>query len=113
MLVQSGEVIQGLDDTAIEPRTAIGTNHNGRWILLIVVDGRQPFYSAGATFAELADLMSDFGAFNAMSLDGGGSSTMVIEDENGEPLLLNSPIDSYIPGRERPVANHFGISINR
>ena len=113
MLVQSGEVIQDLNDTAIEPRTAIGTNHNGRWILLIVVDGRQPFYSAGATFAELADLMSDFGAFNAMSLDGGGSSTMVIEDENGEPLLLNSPIDSYIPGRERPVANHFGISINR
>jgi len=48
-----------------------------------------------------------------MSLDGGGSSTMVIEDENGQPRVLNSPIDQYVPGRERPVANHIGIFINR
>jgi hypothetical protein len=111
MLIQGGEVISDLDDTEFDPRTAIGTNRNGRYIYLVVVDGRQPFYSEGATFAELADLLKDLGAFNAMGLDGGGSSTMVIEGENGEPVILNSPIDSYIPMRERPVANHFGVYI--
>jgi hypothetical protein len=111
MLIQGGEVIPDLEDTEFDPRTAIGTNRNGRYIYLVVVDGRQPFYSEGATFAELADLLKDLGAFNAMSLDGGGSSTMVIEGENGEPVILNSPIDSYIPMRERPVANHFGVYV--
>jgi hypothetical protein len=46
-----------------------------------------------------------------MALDGGGSSTMVFEEDNGEPVILNSPIDNYIPGRERPVANHFGVYV--
>lgn len=111
MLIQGGNIIPDLNDMEIDPRTAIGTNHNGRFIYLVVVDGRQPFYSEGATFAELADLLQNLGAAYAMSLDGGGSSTMVIEGKNGEPVILNSPIDSYIPLRERPVANHLGIYI--
>jgi hypothetical protein len=111
MLIQGGEIIPDLGDSEIDPRTAIGTNRNGRFIYLVVVDGRQPFYSEGATFVELAELLKDLGAFNAMSLDGGGSSTMVIEGENGEPDIVNSPIDSYIPMRERPVANHLGVYV--
>jgi len=111
MLINSGEVENGLDDSTLEPRTAIGLNNNSRYVYLVVVDGRQPFYSDGATFHELAELMLEHGAFFAMSLDGGGSSTIVIE-KNGKPAVLNSPIDSYIPGRERPVANHFGVYVN-
>lgn len=113
MLILSGEIVPDLNDKAIHPRTAIGVNRNGRWIYLVVVDGRQPFYSTGATFQELAELLKDFGAFSAMSLDGGGSSAMVIEGQYGNPVILNSPIDSYIPGRERPVANHLGIFLDR
>lgn len=113
MLIQSGEIIPDLNDSVLHPRTAIGMNKNGRWLYLIVVDGRQPFYSSGATFQEVAEILQDFGAFNAMALDGGGSSTMVIEGENGEPIVLNSPIDNYIPGRERPVANHLGVFISK
>jgi hypothetical protein len=111
MLIQGGEIVPDLDNTEIDPRTAIGTNHNGRFTYLVVVDGRQPFYSEGATFAELAKLLKELGAFYAMSLDGGGSSTMVMAGKNGEPVILNSPIDSYIPMRERPVANHFGVYV--
>ncbi len=111
MLINSGKVENGLDDSTLEPRTAIGLNNNSRYVYLVVVDGRQPFYSDGATFHELAELMLEHGAFFAMSLDGGGSSTIVIE-KNGKPVVLNSPIDSYIPGRERPVANHFGVYVN-
>ena len=113
MLIVSREIVPDLNDKAIHPRTAIGINRNGRWLYLVVIDGRQPFYSTGATYQELANLLKDFGAFSAMALDGGGSSAMIIEDADGESLLLNSPIDSYIPGRERPVANHFGIFLDR
>ena len=111
MIVLKGDVAPDLDDGELEPRTAIGMNRNGRYLYLIVVDGRQPFYSSGATFAELAQILIEQGAYIAMSLDGGGSSTMVIEGEAGEPVILNSPIDNYIPGRERPVANHLGIYV--
>jgi len=109
MLVEQGKVVDGLNSSQFNPRTAIGMNKNGRYLILIVVDGRQPFYSEGATFVKLAELLISQGANIAMNLDGGGSSTMVIEGKNGEPVILNSPIDNYIPGRERPVANHFGI----
>ncbi len=111
MIVLKGEVAPDLNDKGVEPRTAIGTNRNGRYLYLVVVDGRQPFYSSGATFAELARVLIDQGVYIAMSLDGGGSSTMVIEGEEGQPVIMNSPIDNYIPGRERPVANHLGIYI--
>ena len=111
MIVLKGELVADLNDKGVEPRTAIGMNRNGRYLYLVVVDGRQPFYSSGATFAELAQILIEQGAYIAMSLDGGGSSTMVIEGEAGEPVILNSPIDNYIPGRERPVANHLGIHL--
>jgi len=108
-LIEGGEKVADLDDSERDPRTALGFNKNGRWLYLVVVDGRQPFYSAGATFDELADILLAHGAHFAMSLDGGGSTTMVIRDADGEPVILNSPIDQYVPGRERPVANHLGI----
>lgn len=112
-LVLGGGKVEGLDDSEREPRTAIGFNKNGRWLYLVVVDGRQPFYSAGATFDELAEILLAHGAHYGMSLDGGGSSTLVIAGEDGNPLILNSPIDQYVPGRERPVANHIGIFIGK
>lgn len=113
MLIQGGEIIAELDDTVLHPRTAIGVNRNGRYVYLIVVDGRQPFYSDGATFQELAELLRDAGAHFALALDGGGSSTLVVMAEDGRAEVLNSPIDNYIPGRERPVANHFGVYIEQ
>jgi phosphodiester glycosidase len=111
MLLQRGEIEPGLDDEELDPRTAIGLNRNGRYLYLLVVDGRQPFYSQGATFAELAELLKKQGAVIGMSLDGGGSSTLVIEGSDGQPEIMNSPIDNYIPGRERPVGNHLGVFV--
>lgn len=111
MLLSGGAPVQGLDNVAVHPRTAIGYSRNGRYVYLVVVDGRQPFYSEGITLLELSRLMISLGVQYAMNLDGGGSSTMVVQGQNGQPRLLNSPIDSYIPGRERPVGNHLGIFI--
>lgn len=112
MIVVGGEIVNDLDDSILHPRTAVGVNRNGRYVYLVVVDGRQPFYSDGATMQELAELLQELGAHYAMALDGGGSSTLVVEADDGRSVVLNSPIDSYIPGRERPVANHFGVFID-
>jgi hypothetical protein len=111
MIVLKGEIAPDLQNEEVEPRTAVGINRNGRYLYLIVVDGRQPLYSEGATFTELAELFIEQGAFMAMSLDGGGSSTMVAESDDGNPMILNSPIDHYIPGTERPVGTHLGIYV--
>ena len=109
MLVAGGRIMDSLNDADIHPRTAVGYSGNGKFLYIVVVDGRQPFYSQGMKLTELAQLMLDLGAHDAMNLDGGGSSTLVVRGADGSPRVLNSPIDLYIPGRERPVANHLGI----
>ena len=111
MLIERGKILDGLDNNELDPRTAVGINKSGRVMILIVIDGRQPFYSEGATFVKLAELLIKYGAYFAMNLDGGGSSTLVIEGDEGEPIIMNSPIDNYIPGRERPVGNHLGVYV--
>lgn len=111
MLIEKGEIVAGLDDSLANPRTAIGLNRNGRYLYIVVVDGRQPGYSEGATFAELAGILKEQGAWVGMAMDGGGSSTLVIEGEDGVPRILNSPIDNLVPGRERAIGNHLGIFV--
>jgi hypothetical protein len=113
LLVTKGELESGLDDESPAPRTSVGINKSGNKLIIVVVDGRQPYYSEGATFVELARLLIDNGAYIALNLDGGGSSTLVVQGANGKPEVLNSPIDSYIPGRERPVGNHLGIYVKQ
>ncbi len=108
-LVRDKQVVENLNDTRAAPRTAVGLDGPGTRLILIVVDGRQPFYSEGATIAELAELMLFYGGDNAIMLDGGGSSTMVIDWPGKGLQVMNSPIDLYIPGRERTVGNHLGI----
>lgn len=108
-LARDKQVVEDLNDTRAAPRTAVGLDGPGERLILIVVDGRQPFYSEGATIAELAELMLFYGGDNAIMLDGGGSSTMVIDWPGKGLQVMNSPIDLGIPGRERTVGNHLGI----
>jgi uncharacterized protein YgiM (DUF1202 family) len=111
VVVQNGATVKNLAAQTPNPRTAIGLNKSGRWLILMVVDGRQPGYSEGVTFPELADLLLSYGAYTGVNMDGGGSSTMVIKGVDGKARLLNSPIDSNVPGKERPVANHLGVYV--
>jgi exopolysaccharide biosynthesis protein len=60
------------------PRTAVGIKENGEWIF-VVVDGRFNGLLGGMTIRELAELMKELGCVHALNLDGGGSSTMVLE----------------------------------
>jgi hypothetical protein len=79
------------------PRSAVGFNQDSSKVYFVVVDGRQPNLSVGMTLDELANLMLSIGAYNAVNLDGGGSSTLVVHNQ-----VVNSPSD---PGGERSVAN--------
>lgn len=74
------------------PRSAIGYKDENT-LMIMVVDGRQ-LASAGVTLNELAELMLNIGAENALNLDGGGSSAMVAAGE-----VVNVPAD--IPGGNR------------
>jgi hypothetical protein len=93
------------------PRTAIGLNARRDRTWLVVVDGRQPGVSEGATLAELNALFERLGASDAMNLDGGGSSAMAAV-RDGRPVLLSVPIHTGVPGRERPSANHVGVYLS-
>jgi hypothetical protein len=108
MLVERGQALPGMDDTP-QPRTALALDKAGRRLIIVVVDGRQPRYSQGATLPELAEIILEHGGYFGMNLDGGGSSTLVRESRSGNPVLLNSPIEHRIPGRQRAVGNHLGI----
>ncbi|HEV7681032.1 MAG TPA: phosphodiester glycosidase family protein [Pyrinomonadaceae bacterium] len=78
------------------PRTAIAKLASGK-LLLITVDGRQASESIGMSLTTLADLLLELGAVDAMNLDGGGSTTMVIHNK-----LVNKPSDQT---GERPVSD--------
>lgn len=108
MLVKAGEIVSGLESDP-SPRSAVALSKSERELILVVVDGRQPGYSEGVTLQELAGIIIHYGGYNAMNLDGGGSSTLVMEGILGRPVVLNSPINNGIPGRQRAVANHLGI----
>ena len=57
LLVWIGEAVDGLDGSEAEPRTAVGLDRSGRRLIIVIVDGRQPGYSQGATLAELAQIL--------------------------------------------------------
>ncbi|MDZ7267009.1 MAG: phosphodiester glycosidase family protein [candidate division KSB1 bacterium] len=92
-----GSGIGNVDDR--HPRTAVGYTADGR-LLLMVVDGRQ-VASRGASLTELAQFMLALGAVEAVNLDGGGSSTLVVGQ-----TLINRPSD----GVPREVASAFVLA---
>lgn len=75
-VTSDAEVFFGTSIPEVHPRTAAGVTEDGA-LILMVVDGRQP-ESRGVSLDELARLMREVGAVDALNLDGGGSSTLVV-----------------------------------
>lgn len=106
-LVEDGAVVAGIDQVEVDtnignhsiqgdqPRTAVGVIDDNH-LVLVVVDGRSPGYSAGVDMDELAQIMLDLGCTTAYNLDGGGSSTMYFDGE-----VINQPSN----GGERGVSD--------
>jgi exopolysaccharide biosynthesis protein len=87
------------------PRTSVGLSQDGRYLYIVVIDGRQPGYSVGTTSTETADIMLGFGAYTAINLDGGGSTDLVEDNGHGGATIVNKPSG----GAERFDANQLGI----
>lgn len=79
------------------PRTAVGFSEDSTTVFFVTVDGRQGGYSVGMSLFELADYMLGWGMYQAVNLDGGGSTAMVVRGN-----VVSSPSDA---GGERSVAN--------
>ncbi|MBW3663050.1 MAG: cell wall-binding repeat-containing protein [Actinobacteria bacterium] len=81
---RSDWIAEGFDDQhnqRAHPRTAIAFTQDGE-ALLVTVDGRQPGWSTGTTTQETQHLLAQLGATDALMLDGGGSSQMVVDGRN-------------------------------
>lgn len=104
VLVRDG-VVQDIADPTLAPRTAVGFSADGRRMIMLTVDGRQ-VDSRGVTQTEMGRMMAELGAWTALNLDGGGSSTLLARRPGEETVRVeNSPSD----GSERPVPNGLAI----
>ena len=101
ILVMNGEIAGDISGSGVNPRTAIGQRADGA-VLMLAIDGRQT-HSIGATYEDVAEIMLDYGAVNAMNLDGGSSTCMYFEGE-----YVNQC--SAYGGRPRPLPTSFLIT---
>jgi len=95
------------DTNSVHPRSLIGLSAEGRFLVLVTIDGRQNGYSMGATYKECGEWLQRLGCYNGLALDGGGSTTLVRSDGGGGATVLNRPCD--VLHRERYVGSHLGV----
>ena len=84
VLIMNGEVnLEAYNDkSGFNPRTAIGQRGDGA-VIFVCIDGRQAG-SLGGTYADIINIMQEYGAVNACNMDGGSSSVMMYRDTNGK-----------------------------
>jgi len=111
VLLEDGKVVEYKDDGSRSyrrfynhrhPRTLMGYTKDG-WIYFMVVDGRFPGQGEGMTIFELQTLCQALGLWEAINLDGGGSSTIWTVDSG----VINHPYDNQVfdHAGERTVPN--------
>lgn len=107
-LLRNGEIVSNgliIGEKTRNPRTMIGVNKNKDKVYIACIDGRGD--SIGATHSEGAEIMRDLGCYDAIHFDGGGSTTMALQQENQKDIsVVNSPSE----GTQRQVANGFGVA---
>jgi exopolysaccharide biosynthesis protein len=91
--------------TARSPKTAVGSSKDGKKLYMVTVDGRQTA-SIGMTLKDMALFMQSIGAYNAISMDGGGSTTMVARPLGSRDVqIMNNPCD----GIARSISTAIGV----
>lgn len=91
--------------TARSPKTAIGSSKDGKKLYMVTVDGRQTA-SIGMSLKDMALFMQSIGAYNAISMDGGGSTTVVARPLGARDVqIMNKPCD----GIARSISTAIGV----
>ncbi|MBY0459935.1 MAG: phosphodiester glycosidase family protein, partial [Gemmataceae bacterium] len=111
IVLENGNVPEKLPDYnkgTVHPRSAAGISKDGKALFLLVIDGRQDGFSEGATIQEVGGWLKKLGAADGINLDGGGTTTLVVE-AGGRPKVLNRPIHANKPGTERVSGSHLGV----
>lgn len=99
VIIKDGEsLMEGSSGWGLQPRTVIAQREDGV-AMFLVVDGRKPGYSIGATMAECADILLEYGAVTAAACDGGSSSVLAYDGE-----IINKPSTPMTTGRYLPNA---------
>jgi hypothetical protein len=91
-------------NTASDPRMLVGLSQNDQYLYLVAIDSGSSDGN-GVTGAEEANVMLALGVYNGINLDGGGSTSMVVQGTNGKPQVLESPFT----GAERYDGNNLGV----
>ena len=96
------------DPNGNHPRTGIGISKDRTEIILVTIDGRDTSFE-GVSQPMFGAIMKELGAYNAINLDGGGSTTMALKPlGEKKATVVNRPSD----GTERPVINGVGVFSN-
>ena len=111
VLINDGKIYVSVEEevffntpvAGVQPRSAIGYTKNDE-LIMIVVDGRQ-VKSRGVYLEELAIMMHDLGCIEALNLDGGGSSALLVQNK-----LINRPLGS---GSIRKIMSAISISVDK
>jgi hypothetical protein len=108
ILVNGAPTERNLTRENREPRSAAGISEDGKYLYLLVIDGRRAD-SAGGTEKETALLLLALGSWNGLNFDGGGSSALALRGDDGKVRVVNIPVHGGILGLERAVAGCLGI----
>ncbi len=106
-LLSGHRPLPGLDDRTAQPRSAVGIANHGHTLRLLSTDGREGTGS-GLTLRELAEVLDRLGCDQGVSLDGGGSATLVTRDPTSSLAVVRN---SLADARQRPVPNGIAIHV--
>lgn len=106
-IIMDSGVITTVKNGKQDPRTAIGVSADRSKVIMLIIDGRQSTHSNGADYPELGRMFKAMGAYNAINLDGGGSSTFALQSTSDATgfVTRNKPSDKS----DRAIPNGLAI----
>ena len=106
-VLKDGKIVITGKSKKIDSRTLIGINKTKDILFLLCVDGERKKISEGATLIKATKIMKEIGAYEAIELDGGGSSTLIVKIEGVQHQLVPSSKKQF-----RKVATNLGFKVN-
>ena len=106
-ILRNGKAIStglAISPNAKNPRSAVGVNKEKNKLILVAVDGRGK--SVGATHDEMVNILLEYGAYDAIHLDGGGSTTLALRNEGEKEVKIVNNVSDKSP---RLVPNAIGV----